>query len=316
MRNIIIFLILIVVVIILQVVSGYLIYQNVEGWPERGTFGDMFGAVNTLFSGLAFAGIIYAIFLQHKELSLQRRELELTREELKRSAEAQEKSERALSDQANALLQTAKLNSLNLMPSLVLKTWSVDSKVVLLLQNVGSNSAFNVDLLALGLYSTENIEPNKFIENHVKKQGTITQRILNTTDGIYGVYDRLCHAIVPQHRQVSCFLEFPIPPFNIYVLLQFCDMQGNNYHQIYWFFSKAVDEDKESFRLGDINPKVPCVGSRINFNENLDLVTEDDSKIPDYVNEGFAVNWPFSIPSGYIKTGLPEVEDRGNWQDI
>lgn len=51
--------------------------------PQRGTFGDMFGSVNALFSGLAFAGVIFAILLQRKELALQRNELELTREELK-----------------------------------------------------------------------------------------------------------------------------------------------------------------------------------------------------------------------------------------
>jgi hypothetical protein len=53
-----------------------------EGNEHRGTFGDMFGAVNALFSGLAFGGVIFAIILQRKELSLQRRELELTRDEL------------------------------------------------------------------------------------------------------------------------------------------------------------------------------------------------------------------------------------------
>jgi Putative phage abortive infection protein len=48
---------------------------------ERGTFGDMFGGVNALFSGLALAGIIYTIFLQKKELGLQRKELRDTRKE-------------------------------------------------------------------------------------------------------------------------------------------------------------------------------------------------------------------------------------------
>lgn len=43
----------------------------------------MFGAMNTLFSGLAFAGIIFAITLQSQELELQRKELEQTRAELK-----------------------------------------------------------------------------------------------------------------------------------------------------------------------------------------------------------------------------------------
>lgn len=49
---------------------------------ERGTFGDQFGAVNALFSGLAFAGLIYTIILQRHDLKLQRRDLRLQREEL------------------------------------------------------------------------------------------------------------------------------------------------------------------------------------------------------------------------------------------
>ena len=54
---------------------------------ERGQFGDMFGAANALFGGLAFAGVILAIILQKDELGLQRRELELQREELARTRE-------------------------------------------------------------------------------------------------------------------------------------------------------------------------------------------------------------------------------------
>lgn len=48
----------------------------------RGTFGDQFGAVNALFSGLAFAGLIYTIILQRRDLELQRNDLKLQREEL------------------------------------------------------------------------------------------------------------------------------------------------------------------------------------------------------------------------------------------
>lgn len=48
----------------------------------RGTFGDQFGAVNALFSGLAFAGLIYTIILQRRDLELQRNDLRLQREEL------------------------------------------------------------------------------------------------------------------------------------------------------------------------------------------------------------------------------------------
>lgn len=48
---------------------------------DRGTFGDMFGSVNAIFSGLALTGIIITILLQRKELKLQREELQETRKE-------------------------------------------------------------------------------------------------------------------------------------------------------------------------------------------------------------------------------------------
>ncbi len=51
----------------------------------RGVFGDMFGAVNAIFSGLAFAGIILSLYMQRIELRIQRKELKLTRKEVKRT---------------------------------------------------------------------------------------------------------------------------------------------------------------------------------------------------------------------------------------
>lgn len=102
-------------VIILWGISLWIVIKTFANWADRGTFGDSFGAVNSLFSGLAFAGIIYTILLQRKELSLQRQELIETRKELKRSAGAQERSETALKRQADNLKVTAKLNALNTM---------------------------------------------------------------------------------------------------------------------------------------------------------------------------------------------------------
>lgn len=57
---------------------------------DRANFGESFGAVNALFSGLALAGVAIAIYLQSQELGLQRDELRLTREELERAASSQE----------------------------------------------------------------------------------------------------------------------------------------------------------------------------------------------------------------------------------
>jgi hypothetical protein len=52
-------------------------------WTTRGQFGDMFGALNALFSAIAFAALVYTVFLQRTELELQRKELHDTREEIR-----------------------------------------------------------------------------------------------------------------------------------------------------------------------------------------------------------------------------------------
>jgi hypothetical protein len=70
-----------------------------ESTADRGSFGDMFGAVNALFSGLALAGVIYAILMQREELALQREELRATRSELARSASANEKANAMIKSQ-------------------------------------------------------------------------------------------------------------------------------------------------------------------------------------------------------------------------
>ena len=64
--------------------SFFLFFMNST---DRGTFGDMFGAVNALFSGLAFAGLIVTLIMQHEELGLQREELAQTNKELEAQRE-------------------------------------------------------------------------------------------------------------------------------------------------------------------------------------------------------------------------------------
>ncbi|WP_068318915.1 hypothetical protein [Polycladidibacter hongkongensis] len=50
---------------------GSIFFSQPSSTPaERGTFGDSFGAVNALFSGLAFIGLAIAIILQRQELAI------------------------------------------------------------------------------------------------------------------------------------------------------------------------------------------------------------------------------------------------------
>ncbi|MEY9096262.1 hypothetical protein [Paenibacillus sp. RC84] len=74
--------------IVLWLLTGIITIVSYLGVPDSpGTFGDMFGSVNALFSGMALAGIVYTIFIQKKEFQLQREELKLQREESKLTRE-------------------------------------------------------------------------------------------------------------------------------------------------------------------------------------------------------------------------------------
>ena len=77
----------VLIIVVVQVGFGIVSWRLLG--DNAGTLGDMFGALNTSFSGLAFAGVIYAIVLQSEELKLQRQELMLTRGELSQTAESQ-----------------------------------------------------------------------------------------------------------------------------------------------------------------------------------------------------------------------------------
>lgn len=82
-------------------------------WQKSSQFGDMFGGIGALFSGLALAGVVVAVLMQRDELELQREELVATREELKRSAEAQTASSQALSRQFEVMSISAQLTALD-----------------------------------------------------------------------------------------------------------------------------------------------------------------------------------------------------------
>jgi hypothetical protein len=82
------------------------------GSEGAGAFGDIFGSINALFSGLAFAALIAALYMQREELSLQRNELTLTRLELQRASQAQEKAGDYLAEQAQVMKVAAHLNGL------------------------------------------------------------------------------------------------------------------------------------------------------------------------------------------------------------
>lgn len=62
----------------LQIAYAFILICCLSKWEERSSFGEMFGGINTFFSGLAFAGLLYTILVQQSEIQSQKQELERT----------------------------------------------------------------------------------------------------------------------------------------------------------------------------------------------------------------------------------------------
>jgi hypothetical protein len=107
-----IFIKLIVFVILLWIASAVCIIFFLDDWSNRGTFGDLFGAVNALFSGLAFAALIYTIILQREEIKQNREEIVLNRKELVKASKLQQKAQIVLSQQVEQTHLSAKMNAM------------------------------------------------------------------------------------------------------------------------------------------------------------------------------------------------------------
>lgn len=87
---------LIVTVATIWFLYGLAIVLFIGKVENRGLSGDMFGGITALFSGLAFAGLIFTLFVQKKELQYQR-------EELGHLVEEQRQTKGHLKDQATHL---------------------------------------------------------------------------------------------------------------------------------------------------------------------------------------------------------------------
>lgn len=58
-------------IIVFCVIYFLCLYWLFNDWATRGLFGDLFGGLGVMFSGFAFACVIYTIYVQQKQLKMQ-----------------------------------------------------------------------------------------------------------------------------------------------------------------------------------------------------------------------------------------------------
>jgi len=101
----------IVSTVILVILLGFVVWiwywlpsylaADLKSITDKGLFGDSYGSVTSLFTGLAFAALIFTIILQQREIKLQREdflsqleEMKLSRQDVNRQTDVYEKQVR------------------------------------------------------------------------------------------------------------------------------------------------------------------------------------------------------------------------------
>lgn len=126
--------------------SFVLIYFCIDGWNVRGQFGDLFGSVNALFSGLAFAGLIITIRQQHKDLEYQQQAIDQSKEDISQQNETM-KIER---------FENTFFNMLEVQQSIVNDLYAADSHTEWVKQDDSSGRSAN-EVLAKDEYRGRNL---------------------------------------------------------------------------------------------------------------------------------------------------------------
>ncbi len=227
---------------------------------DASNFGQALGAISALFSGLALAGVVFAILLQRddlrlqrEELKLQREELKLTRAELKRSAAAQEASEKALKEQAAALERTAELAALSSVPAVTCDISVFREHFTLRLYNYSEIMAQSLDVKIIARYNSLVDPASEFFQRQVKGWPEDFGHLKIGDEVYYGTSDDIKVQLLPGRKQASALLAVFGEPLELLVLLQFNDLRGANFYRLY-DFSFGYSEANVSVDLIEVQP--------------------------------------------------------------
>jgi uncharacterized membrane protein len=188
-------------ILILWVLVPFFFIYIVVDKNNFGIYGDMYGGINALFTGLAFVGVITAIILQMKELALQREELVLTRSEL-----TDTKDEHCKARKENAFFQMVALhNEIVKNASGVVTTYDIEEDEARKYTKQGKRFFQSVLAEFRGYYSPRKMSDyNPDIENIRRKY----QKLFKKYEPVLGHYFRNIYTIIKFiDDEIACVTE-------------------------------------------------------------------------------------------------------------
>lgn len=136
--------------------------------------------------------------------------------------------------------------------------------------NISNVPAYDVHVSLIGAYTEESLGIATFMRTHVQPRHR-KYPLQADKVGYYGVRNAIRLSLLPTQQKIVLSLPFPVQPADVYTLVQYRELSGENYYQVCCF--SAIDESG-AYRANILEP------SEIQTMERLHLFDLEDFSLP------------------------------------
>lgn len=159
------------------------------------------------------------------------------------------------------------------------------------LYNIGNSPAYDLHLDIIAAYAVDGMDIASFMRTFVQPRFR-KYPLQPDKVGYYGIRHSLRQPLIPYQKRLEFPLKLVANPADVYVLLQYREVAGNNYHQVYCF-SEVTEQGL--YRMNLVEPNRAELIERLHFSEGDDAKISAQEKSLPFALKAFLDLWNHSI---------------------
>jgi hypothetical protein len=175
--------------------------------------------------------------------------------------------------------------------------------------NISNVPAYDIHVSIIGAYTEEGMGIATFMRTYIQPRHR-KYPLQPDKVGYYGIRNALRLSLLPTQQKIVLSLPFPTQPVDVYTLVQYRELSGENYYQVCCF--SAIDESG-TYRANILEPSEIQAMERLHLFdlEDFTLPEKDDAKegIPYYLAD-FIDLWNHAISNRLILDTPAALEEE------
>ena len=184
-----------------------------------------------------------------------------------------------------------------------------DSGLALEVFNISNVPAYDVHVSLIGAYTEEAQGIATFLRSHVQPRHR-KYPLQPDKVGYYGVRNAVRLSLLPTQQKIVLSLPFPVQPVDVYTLVQYRELSGENYYQVCCF--SAIDESG-AYRANILEPAEIQTMTRLHLFDLEDFTLAEGQvekeDLPYYLAD-FIDLWNHSISSRLMIDASTSIEEE------